>query len=100
MQIKLSTVNFDADKKLVDFVENKVNKLEKFFEGIISSEVILTLDRSKSKGTDNKEAKIILDVPGAELFADKIAKTFEESVDLAIEAIEKQIKKFKEKKKE
>ncbi len=97
MEVKIKTINFDADEKLVKFTEAKVNKLDKFFEGIISSEVFLTFDKSKKKHTDNKEAKIKVDIPGAELFAEKQTTTFEESIDLVMDALEKQIKKHKEK---
>lgn len=99
MEVKITTINFDADKKLVDFVESKVNKLDKFFDGIIASEVFLTFDKSKKKHTDNKEAKIKVDIPGAELFAEKQATSFEEAVDLVMDALEKQVKKYKEKQK-
>ena len=97
MDINIKTVNFDADKKLIEFVNNKVEKLEKYFDGIIRSDVILTFNKSKKKYTDNKEVKIIIEVPGNDLFAEKEAVTFEESVDLTIDALEKQIKRHKEK---
>ncbi len=97
MDINIKTTNFDADKKLVEFVKNKVSKLDKYFDGIIRSEVTLNFNKSKKKFTDNKEAKIILEVPGNELFAEKDALTFEEAVDSVVDALEKQVKKHKEK---
>lgn len=100
MEVNIKTVNFEADKRLIKFVDNKVKKLDKFFDGIVGTEVFLTVDKSKSKGTNNKEAKILVEVPGYELFAEKQAKTFEEAVDSTMGALEKQIKKFKEKKKD
>ncbi|MCF6184917.1 MAG: ribosome-associated translation inhibitor RaiA [Bacteroidales bacterium] len=95
MDINIKTTNFDADKKLIDFVKTKVNKLDKYFDGIIRSEIILNFDKSKKKFTDNKEVKVILEVPGSDLFAEKGAVTFEEAVDTVIDALEKQIKKHK-----
>ncbi len=95
MDINVKTVNFDADKKLIEFVNNKVEKLEKYFDGIIRSDVVLNFNKSKKKFTENKEAKITLEVPGNDLFAEKEAVTFEEAVDLTIDALEKQIKKHK-----
>ncbi|NPA68351.1 MAG: ribosome-associated translation inhibitor RaiA [Chlorobi bacterium] len=95
MDINIKTTNFDADKKLIEFVEHKINKLDKYFDGIIRSEVVLNFNKSKKKYTDNKEAKVILEVPGNDLFAEKEAVTFEEAVDNVIDALEKQIKKHK-----
>ncbi len=97
MNIKINTVHFDADKKLLDFVDNKVKKLDNYFDGIVGAEVFLTYDKSKSKRTDNKETKIKVEIPGNDLFAEKQAKTFEEAIDLTVDALKRQVKKFKEK---
>ena len=97
MDINIKTTNFDADKKLIDFVNHKVNKLDKYFDGIIRTDVILNFDKSKKKFTDNKEAKIKIEIPGNDLFAEKVATSFEEAIDLTLEAIEKQVKKYKSK---
>ena len=97
MNIKINTVHFDADQKLEDFVGNKVIKLENLFDGIVSAEVFLTFDKSSKKHTENKNTKIVIDIPGGELFAEKQAKTFEEATDLTVEALKKQIKKYKDK---
>jgi putative sigma-54 modulation protein len=95
MDINIKTTHFDADKKLIDFVNSKVNKLDKYFEGIIRVEVCLNFDKSKKKFTENKEAKIKVELPGEELYAEKVALTFEEAVDLTIDALKKQVEKFK-----
>ncbi len=97
MDINIKTTHFDADQKLIDFVNNKVNKLDKYFDGIIRSEVLLNFDKSKKKFTNNKEAKIKIEIPGNDLFAEKGATTFEEAVDLTLDALEKQVKKYKSK---
>ena len=97
MDINIKTTHFDADQKLIDFVNNKVNKLDKYFDGIIRSEVMLNFDKSKKKFTDNKEAKIKIEIPGNDLYAEKEATTFEEAVDLTLDALEKQVKKYKSK---
>ena len=97
MDIKLETINFDADQKLIEFTNSKVSKLENYFDSIISTEVFLTFDKSKKNHTENKEAKIKLSIPGTELFAEKEAKTFEEAIDLSTDAIKKQLKRHKEK---
>ena len=82
-------------EQLEQFVDTKVNKLDQFFDGIVSAEVILKLEKSDS--TENKVAEISLNVPGGDLFAKKQAKSFEEAVDLSVDALRKQLIKWKEK---
>jgi putative sigma-54 modulation protein len=96
MTTKIQSVHFDADKKLVDFIEDKVTKLKSLYEGIIDSNVILKLD--KSSDNTNKIAEIMLKLNGSEVFAKKQCATFEEAVDAAIDALKSQLKKYKEKK--
>ena len=93
MQIKVHSIHFDADKELVDFVQERINKLEQFYDHIIGGEVYLRLDRSDSR--ENKITEIKILIPGKELFAKKQGKTFEEATDDSIEAIRRQIQKVK-----
>ncbi len=95
MDLKIEAVHFDVDKKLVEFVEEKVQKLEHIFDNIVSGEVYLKLGHSSEK--ENKVAEIKLSVPGKELFAKKQCKSFEEATDLCVEALKKQVRKHKEK---
>ncbi|TRX64319.1 ribosome hibernation-promoting factor, HPF/YfiA family [Carboxylicivirga sp. M1479] len=95
MNITIQSVRFDASVQLEEFIQQKVGKLEQFFDGIVSAEVILKLDKSDS--TENKVVEISLSLPGNELFAKKQNKTFEEGVDLAVDALRKQLIKWKEK---
>lgn len=95
MTINIQSVHFDADKKLLAFAEEKVNKLTTFYEGLISCEVILKLDKSSS--SENKIAEIKLHAKGHELFSKKQAASFEEAIDLTCDALKTQIKKHKEK---
>lgn len=96
MEVKINTVHFNADQKLVDFVNKKVNKLDTFFDGIINAEV--TLKVAKPESANNKVSELKLSIPtNGYLFAKKQADTFEEATDLAIDAIRKQLGKYKEK---
>jgi putative sigma-54 modulation protein len=95
MDFKVNTVHFTADQKLIDFVHDKVKKLELMNDSIISSEVFLKLDKSSEK--DNKIAEVRVFIPGNELFAKKQCKTFEEATDLAVDALKKQVEKHKSK---
>ncbi|HNX55762.1 MAG TPA: ribosome-associated translation inhibitor RaiA [Prolixibacteraceae bacterium] len=99
MNIQIKTVHFTADQKLVDFVNKKVPKLDTYFEGIIGAEVILKV--IKPETSNNKVAELKLSIPGSDyLFAEKQADSFEEAIDLCIDAIRKQLAKFKEKQKD
>ncbi|HAP69669.1 MAG TPA: ribosome-associated translation inhibitor RaiA [Flavobacteriales bacterium] len=95
MTVKIQSIHFDADAKLLNFVESKVGKLNTYSNTIIDSEVFLRLDKSSS--LENKIAEVKLLVPGNDLFAKRQCKTFEEATDQAVEAIRRQLKKKKEK---
>ena len=95
MDIQVHSVHFTADKKLVEFINEKVGKLELFYDNIIASEVFLRLD--KDQEGENKVAEVKILIPGKELFAKKQCKSFEEAADLAVEALRKQVSKHKEK---
>lgn len=95
MDIKIHSVRFDADIKLINFIKNKVNKLIQFNDDIIAAEVFLRLENSQDM--ENKITEIKLDIPGNNLFAKKQSKSFEEATDLAVDALRKQVKKKKDK---
>jgi putative sigma-54 modulation protein len=95
MTINIQSVHFDADKKLIGFINEKVEKLNTFYDGIINSEVTLRLD--KNSNNENKIAEIKMLGKGQEFFAKKQCSSFEEATDLACEALKTQVKKYKEK---
>ena len=96
MNIQIHSVRFDADKKLTDFVHQKLEKLTQFSDDIVNAEVFLRLDKDQER--ENKISEIKLELPGGPLFAKKQSKSFEESTDDVIEALKKQITKHKQKK--
>lgn len=94
MEVKIKAIHFDATAKLQDFISKKVDKLCKHHEEISIAEVILKV--VKPETVKNKEASIKLLIPQKEdLFASKVADTFEEAVDLSIDALKRQIEKLK-----
>ncbi|TFH34665.1 MAG: ribosome-associated translation inhibitor RaiA [Bacteroidia bacterium] len=95
MNIQIHSVKFNADKKLIDFVNLKVGKLKQYSEDIVSAEVFLRLDNDQEK--ENKITEIKLEYPKGPLFAKKQSKSFEESTDHVIDALKRQIKRQKEK---
>jgi putative sigma-54 modulation protein len=95
MDIKVNSVRFDADQKLIDHVNRKVNKLGQFFDGIIGAEVFLRLQNVQDG--ENKIAEVKLLIPGNDLFVKKQSKTFEEAVNKAVDTLNRQVTKYKEK---
>lgn len=95
MTINIQSVHFNADKKLLDFVQEKVSKLSTFYDGVISGEVTLRLD--KSSNSENKICEIKILGRGHEFFAKKQCASFEEATDLVCEALRSQLVKYKEK---
>jgi len=98
MNVQIHSVRFDADKKLIDFVNRKLEKLTHIGDGIVNAEVYLRLDKDQDR--ENKISEIRVELPGGPLFASKQSKTFEEATDQAIDALKKQITKYKQKKRE
>lgn len=94
MEVNSQTVKFDADKRLVEFVEKKMSKLDRFAERATGADVILKLDKDAEKG--NKVVNVTVRMPGADLVAEQRAKTFEEAVDLAVDVLKRQSEKNKE----
>jgi putative sigma-54 modulation protein len=95
MEVQVHSIHFDADVKLISFIEEKLNKLDQFYDHITAGSVYLRLDNSDVN--TNKITEIKVNVPGKELFAKRQCKTFEEATDTAVEALKQQILKHKAK---
>lgn len=93
MDTQMHAIHFKADKKLLSFIQERLNKLEQFNDQIVSAEVYLRLDKDREK--ENKVTEIKLHVPGKDLFAKKQCKSFEEATNVAVEALRRQIMKGK-----
>ena len=95
MEVRIQAIHFDATEKLQDFIQKKTAKLEKYCDDINKVEVSLKV--VKPETAMNKEASIKVLVPNGEFFAEKVSDTFEESVDVCVDALSKQLTKYKEK---
>ncbi|MDF5691708.1 HPF/RaiA family ribosome-associated protein [Aquirufa aurantiipilula] len=96
MKVQVHAIHFTADRKLVESIQAKLNKLETFYDRITSGEVFLKLEQGEGK-VKEKLLEIKIAVPGAILFVKEKARSFEEALDLALNAIAEQIKRFKAK---
>ncbi len=95
MKTTIQSIHFDADKKLLEFINTKCDKLDKYFDAIIGSEVYLKLEKNKT--SENKVVEIKINVPSNTLLAKEQCKTFEEAVDNCVDNLKNQLVKFKEK---
>jgi putative sigma-54 modulation protein len=96
MKLQVHSIHFDADMKLLEFIQSKLNKLDMFYDRITGGEVFLRLDKGDAKKVKSKMLEIKISLPGATLFVKEQAASFEEAMDMAIEALKVQLKKFKD----
>jgi putative sigma-54 modulation protein len=94
MKLQVHSIHFDADIKLINFIQRKIDKLETFYDRLVDGEVFL---RINNEGFENKTVEIKLNVPGTQLFAIEKARSFEAATDMAADALRMQLKKFKTK---
>ena len=95
MEVRIQAIHFEATEKLQDFIEKKVAKFGKFNEEIRKVEV--SLMGVKPETAMNKEASIKVLALNGEFFAEKVCDTFEEAVDECLDALIRQLSKYKEK---
>ena len=95
MKVNTQSVNFTADKKLIDFIQNRMNKLDLFYDKIIESEVYLKVENTSEK--ENKIFEARVRVPGDSFVVKKQCRSFEEGTDIAVSSLERQLKKRKQK---
>ncbi len=95
MKLQMHSIHVEADQQLTDFIKSKVDKLETFYDRIVDGEVFLK--HNNKDGIDNKTVEIKLFVPGTTLFSAEDAPSFEAAADAAVDAMRRQLKKFKQK---
>lgn len=95
MKVIVQSVNFNADKELIDFVEKKVAGLEKYYDKIVDSEVFLKVQQTSEK--ENKTVDIKINIPGNDIVVKKQCKTFEEGTMVAVDSLKRKLTKEKEK---
>ena len=95
MKVNVHAVNFAVDKKLVDFIQDRMDKLEKYYDKIVSSDVFLKVEKTSDK--ENKIVEVKIHVPGDDFMVKKQCKTFEEAIENTLESLERLLQKRKEK---
>ena len=100
MILRMHSVHFDADQKLLDYVQKKADKLDTFYDRIIDGEVIMRVEKShlnKKEVFGNKTVELKINIPGQQLFLKESSNTFEAAVDQVLDRMSRQLKKHKEK---
>lgn len=92
--INVKSLKFDADEKLLEYIDKKVGKVEKFFDNLGDIDVTLSL----LPDAENKNVKLQTHFPGEDLIVERQARTFEEAVTNAADALKERIVRAKEKK--
>ena len=95
MNVQIQSVKFDASSKLVEFIEKKLAKLDRFAENATGADVVLKLDKDDERG--NKIAVVTLRVPGGDIRVEEQVRTFEEAIDNSIDVLKRQIERRKDK---
>ena len=95
MKVNVNAVNFTVDRKLVDFIQERMEKLEKYYDKIVSSDIFLKVEKTSDK--ENKIVELKIHVPGDDFMVKKQCKTFEEALEIASESVERLLVKRKEK---
>ena len=95
MKVNVHAVNFTVDGKLVDFVQGRMDKLEKYYDKVVCSDVYLKVEKTSEK--ENKIVEVKINVPGDDFVVKKQCKSFEEAVELSAESLERLLIKRKEK---
>ncbi|MBC8045789.1 MAG: ribosome-associated translation inhibitor RaiA [Fimbriimonadaceae bacterium] len=96
MEIKVQSIHFDADDKLLFHINSKIEKLSKFYDRIIGADVFLKLENGGVHIRD-KVVEIKLKLPRTTLFAKDLSRSYEDSIDASVENLRKQLVKHKEK---
>jgi len=94
MEIHITSVHFDADQKLTDYIERKATKLEQFFDRIIDARIFLKLENSGQ--VREKIVEMKLNVPGDTLVAKETNISFEAAADVAVDNMKRQLIRYKE----
>ncbi len=91
MQIRTTARHFDLTDDLKNFAEKHIEKLERYFNHIIDSHLILEMEKSRMT------AELKLKVYGTVLTSKHRSFDMYDSVEKVIDKMESQLKRYKEK---
>lgn len=95
MKVEFQAVNYTADQELINYAQQRVEKLALFFSPIIATQLYTKVEKSADK--INKQVELKLVVPGEDIVIKKAARSFEAAISAAVDAAKRVLKKYKEK---
>ncbi len=95
MNVNIDSIHFKADVKLLEYIKEKVEKLDKFYDKAIDINVKLKLENNGQ--IKDKIVEYVMMVPGEKLFVSTVDKTFEAAADSGVDSLKRQLKRFKDK---
>jgi putative sigma-54 modulation protein len=95
MKVDIQSIHFDADQKLLDFINKKIEKVGTYYEDIRSIDIYLRLEKDAEK--DNKTVEVKINLNHNPIFAKEHSSTFEAATDMVLDKLVAQVKKHKEK---
>jgi len=95
MNLKIDSIHFKADSKLLNYIQKKAKKIEKYYDRAVDLDIKLKLENNGQ--VKDKIVEYVLKVPGDMLFVSSVNKTFEAAADEGIDSLKRQLKRFKEK---
>ena len=96
MEIRVQSIKFNADQKLLDFIDKKFSRIEKFYDAVTGVDVALSL----LPDHENKNVKVQVTIPGRTIVVEKNANTFEDAVVDCADILKEKLVKEKEKRTE
>jgi putative sigma-54 modulation protein len=91
MQINLTGHHVDITDSMRDYVNNKMERLERHFDNVTDVHVILSVEKLRHK------AEATMHLSGNNLFADATEEDMYAAIDGLVDKLDRQVKKHKEK---
>ena len=97
MKVSVQSIHFNADVKLVEFIEKKIMRLDRYFDKnrSVEAEVYLKLQDTGGQ-VHEKIIEIKLLLPGGWLIDKKTGRSFESAITASTDTLKRQLLRHKE----
>jgi putative sigma-54 modulation protein len=90
--IQVTARHVDISDRVRQYAIDRTQKLERYYDGIVSAHVILSKDNSPA---ENKTAEINIDVYQKRLSATDKGETYDKAINQCVDALRRQLEKYK-----
>jgi putative sigma-54 modulation protein len=91
MNLRITARHFNLKDDLREYIEEKSQRLSRFYEGIIDMEVILGWEKQA------RYVELIIKVNSGQIVLKEVSEELRKSFDLILDKAERQLKKHKQK---